>query len=157
MNITVVDIKNGIHSQIVYLREMGVAAVNAGRTKEAIGYLQHINELEKLDAIFQYGSSKYDTIIDGECFASLVRQHVNGANFFVYDNDGGMTDHTSADEARKEAEKRLEGFREVNNECGEWGDVKSLCWGIIFGRATESVQSCGDTYEEYVVHEMAEM
>ncbi len=163
MNITLIDIKNGIYSQIKCLREQTLEMVRNERTKDAQRILAHIAELEALDAAISkgYGASKYDTKIDGACFASLIRQHVEGAHFFVYDNEGGMIDFESSTKARECAEGVLRDMRDGWNEGGDWGSAKSLCWGIILGRALEvRKDSGGDTavpFNEWTEYELTEM
>lgn len=119
-----------------------------------------------LDAIYEQishkiaNSSRSNTIIDAESFISLVRQHINGAHFFVYDNDGGMTNHETADEARACAESVLQEIREGWDDTGEWGAAPSLCWGIIFGKAKEvnrdnsNNEDPATPYREWVEYEL---
>lgn len=164
MKLTVTCVLNGLHEQSKFQRGRAIEAANSGRVGEAIELLQHVRDL---DAIYEQishkisNSSRSNAIIDAESFVSLVRQHVSGAHFFVYDNDGGMTDHETADEARACAENVLQEIREGWNDTGEWGEAPSLCWGIIFGKAKEVHKDTGDNvspntpYNKWVEYELA--
>lgn len=56
-------------------------------------------------------------------------------SWFCFDDRDGFTLHDTEAEARAEAERRMQSFREHATLEGEWGDgVDSLCWGQVRGR-----------------------
>ncbi|EJR0236039.1 TPA: hypothetical protein U2L90_001581 [Enterobacter hormaechei] len=57
--------------------------------------------------------------------------------YFAYDNDGGFTNHATAERAQKEAQDAIDYFRE--SACDGWSDeVESVCWGTIIQQAEQT-------------------
>ena len=138
-----------------------------GRTDDSIKYLEHARDLERIyntlnDLRKDSGKDGTKIPIDCKAFISLVRQHVGDGNFFVYSNENGMQDFKAASDARDHCELILNDMRQDAGENGEWDpDVKSLCWGIVFGRAKDSSHCVGSIAdgnvqeaEDYEIREM---
>lgn len=59
------------------------------------------------------------------------------AGYFAFDNDGGFTNHDTAESARKEAQEAIDYFR--GDACDGWPDgVNSVCWGVIMQQSTKT-------------------
>lgn len=59
------------------------------------------------------------------------------AGYFAFDNDGGFTNHDTAESARKEAQEAINYFR--GDACDGWPDeVGSVCWGVIMQQSTKT-------------------
>lgn len=59
------------------------------------------------------------------------------AGYFAFDNDGGFTNHDTAESARSEAQSAIEYFR--GDACDGWPDeVSSVCWGVIMQQSTKA-------------------
>ncbi|MGN5969555.1 hypothetical protein [Klebsiella oxytoca] len=62
---------------------------------------------------------------------------VEPLGYFAFDNDGGFTNHDTAELAQKEAQKAIDYFREMADE--GWSDeTDSVCWGAILQEAKQT-------------------
>ena len=62
---------------------------------------------------------------------------VEPVGYFAFDNDGGFTNHDTAERAQKEAHDAIEYFRETADE--GWSDeTDSVCWGVILQEAKQT-------------------
>lgn len=73
------------------------------------------------------------------------------AGYFAFDNDGGFTNHDTAESARKEAQEAIDYFR--GDACDGWpDDVSSVCWGVIMQQSTKTGERPVEEGDEYPSH-----
>lgn len=163
MKLTIYCIMNGLHDQCKFVKSRAMESLKNGRIDESIKYLEHARDLERIYEIIDKshkdsGKNGTETLIDPGAFISLVRQHTKDGNFFVYSHENGMQDFKTASDARDHCELILNEMRQDAGDTGSWDeDVKSLQWGIVFGRAVDASKCVGGVTEEMEDYEMREM
>lgn len=82
--------------------------------------------------------------VDARLFESMLKEllvrrkaDITPAGYFAFDNDGGFTNHDTAESARNEAQSAIDYFR--GDACDGWpDDVSSVCWGVIMQQSTKT-------------------
>lgn len=131
------DISDGLFCRLKFLREeIAPDLLKNGHFDKLRGTVEKMQLLERLLEVVK--KLPDENAMDVDAFQSLVTQSFSGCEtFFVYDKDAGLSFHPTAEVAKLVAAGRMETYTDYWNECGQWGNADTLCWGIALGWAKE--------------------
>lgn len=58
--------------------------------------------------------------------------------YFSYEQDGGLTFHSTEDEARKAAEAELDTYRDISGDDGWPESVTEICYGLVIAEVKQT-------------------